>query len=134
LIAIGKASCLKNGTKTAVLSTGTIGNNVTLALQECPNSETIAHYDFPFIKPLDIKLLQDILSNFEDIVTIEDGVINGGFGSAVLEFAASHNYKSNIKNLGVPDHFIEHGTVDQLQQICKIDVKSLINLFSNGAK
>lgn len=134
LIEIGKADCLKNGTKTAVLSTGTIGNNVTLALQECPNSDTIAHYDFPFIKPLDIKLLQDVFSEFEQIITIEDGVVNGGFGSAVLEFAATHNYKNNIKNLGVPDHFIEHGTVHQLQQICKIDVKSLVNLFSNGVK
>ncbi|MBE8725392.1 1-deoxy-D-xylulose-5-phosphate synthase [Flavobacterium hungaricum] len=133
-IEIGKADCLKNGTKTAVLSTGTIGNNVILALQECLNSETIAHYDFSFIKPLDIKTLHEIFSKFDTIITIEDGVVNGGFGSAVLEFAAASNYKNNIKNLGIPDHFIEQGTVEQLQQLCKIDVKSLINLFSNGAK
>ncbi|TDW49707.1 1-deoxy-D-xylulose-5-phosphate synthase [Flavobacterium sp. 270] len=134
LIEIGKANCLKKGTKIAVLSTGTIGNNVTLAINECINSEAIAHYDFPFVKPLDNNLLIDIFSSFERIITIEDGTIKGGFGSAVLEFAAMHNFKNKIEVLGIPDAFIEHGTVNQLQQLCKIDVKSLINLFSNDVK
>ncbi|MGN7809980.1 1-deoxy-D-xylulose-5-phosphate synthase [Flavobacterium sp. 22076] len=133
-IKIGEGNCLKNGTKTAVLSTGTIGNNVTDALAECADADTIAHYDFPFIKPLDINLLKTIFSTFENIITIEDGVKKGGFGSAVLEFAATNNFKNKVKILGVPDEFIEHGTVLQLQQLCKIDVKSLINLFSNGTK
>lgn len=133
-INIGEALCLKTGTKTAVLSTGTIGNNVIEALAACPNSETIAHYDFPFIKPLDYNTLNSVFSTFENIITIEDGVKNGGFGSAVLEFAASQNFKNNIHILGVPDVFIEHGTVLQLQQLCNIDVKSLINLFTNGVK
>ncbi|MBF4493975.1 1-deoxy-D-xylulose-5-phosphate synthase [Flavobacterium sp. MR2016-29] len=128
-IKFGQANCLKKGTKMAVLSTGTIGNNVIEALSQCSNSERIAHYDFPFIKPLDIKLLQHIFLDFENIITIEDGAKIGGFGSAVLEFAATNNFKNNIQNLGVPDEFIEHGTVAQLQQLCKIDVKSLINLF-----
>lgn len=133
-IIIGQASQLKLGTKTAVLSTGTIGNNVILALKECNHSETIAHYDFPFIKPLDIKLLNSILNTFEKIITIEEGTINGGFGSAILEFAAAHNFKNKIDILGVPDLFIEHGTTNQLQQLCKIDVKSLVNLFENDTK
>ncbi|QGK75756.1 1-deoxy-D-xylulose-5-phosphate synthase [Flavobacterium sp. SLB02] len=133
-IIIGQASQLKPGTKTAVLSTGTIGNNVTLAINECDNSETIAHYDFPFIKPLDINLLNSIFNTFDRIITIEEGTVNGGFGSAVLEFAAAHNFKNKIEILGVPDQFIEHGTANQLQQLCKIDVKSLVNLFSNGTK
>lgn len=133
-IQIGKANCLKKGTQTAVLSTGTIGNNVIEALQECTHSDSIAHYDFPFIKPLDINCLNGIFSTYENIITIEDGAKSGGFGSAVLEFAASHDFKNNIHILGVPDVFIEHGTVAQLQQLCKIDVKSLINLFSNGVK
>lgn len=133
-VKIGEGNCLKNGTKTAVLSTGTIGNNVIQALAECENAATIAHYDFPFIKPLDTNLLNTIFSTFENIITIEDGVKNGGFGSAVLEFAALNNYKNNVEILGIPDVFIEHGTVPQLQQLCKIDVKSLINLFSNGTK
>lgn len=133
-IIIGRANCLKQGTKTAVLSTGTIGNNVTLAINQCSNPETIAHFDFPFIKPLDSNTLHSVFSNFERIITIEDGTINGGFGSAILEFAAANNFKNKIEVLGIPDVFIEHGTVSQLQQLCKIDVKSLINLFSNETK
>jgi len=133
-IKIGKANCLKSGTKIAVLSTGGIGNNVIESLNECSNSEDIAHYDFPFIKPLDNNVLHSIFANFERIITIEEATINGGFGSAVLEFAATNNYKNDIQILGIPDVFIEHGTVNQLQQLCKIDVKSLINLFSNDSK
>jgi len=130
-IEIGKANCLKKGIKTAVISTGAIGNNVTEALNECTNAETIAHYDFPFIKPLDYNTLHHVLSNFNSIITIEDGTIKGGFGSAVLEFAAANNFTNRIEILGIPDIFIEHGTVNELQQLCKIDVKSLVNLFSN---
>ena len=133
-IEIGQAHCLKKGTKTAVLSTGTIGNNVTLAIKQCENAEEIAHFDFSFIKPLDHNQLTSIFSTFERIITIEDGAINGGFGSAVLEFSASNNFKNKVEILGIPDQFIEHGTVSQLQQLCKIDVKSLINLFSNEPK
>lgn len=133
-IKIGEAKCLKDGTEIAVLSAGTIGNNVIDALKESTNSENIAHYNFSFIKPLDINTLNTIFSTFKTIITIEDGVKNGGFGSAVLEFAASNNFKNNIEILGVPDEFIEHGTVAQLQQLCSIDVKSLVNLFSNGSK
>lgn len=128
-VKIGQAFCLKNGTKAAVLSTGTIGNNVSLAINESENKDAIAHYDFPFINPLDTGMLLDVFSNYDRIITIEDGTINGGFGSAILEFSASNNFKNKIEVLGIPGMFIEHGTVNQLQQLCKIDVKSLINLF-----
>ncbi|MDR7208179.1 1-deoxy-D-xylulose-5-phosphate synthase [Flavobacterium piscis] len=131
---IGKANCLKTGSHTAVLSTGTIGNNVIAALHESGNPKAIAHYDFPFIKPLDTKLLNEIFSNFNTIFTIEDGTINGGFGSAILDFSAANNFQKKIKVLGIPDTFIEHGTVIEQQHLCKIDVKSLINLFSNRSK
>ena len=129
-IEIGKAHLLKEGKKIALLSTGFIGNNVTLALENIKNSNDFAHYDFGFVKPLDEKVLHEIFATYEVIVTIEDGVIKGGFGSAVIEFAALNNYTSKIKTLGVPDVFIEQGTVDELQQICKIDVKSLAFLFT----
>jgi 1-deoxy-D-xylulose-5-phosphate synthase len=129
-IEIGKAELLQNGTKTAVLSTGFIGNNVTLALSELNNPETIAHYDFGFIKPLDESLLHAIFQKYESVITIEDGVIKGGFGSAIVEFAMQNGYHLPIQTLGIPDVFIEHGTVTELQQICKIDVKSLEILFS----
>ena len=129
-ITIGKANCLKEGTKVAVVSNGTIGNNVIQALDNLNCSSTIAHYDFPFVKPLDEKLLHTIFSKFETIISIEDGVISGGFGSAILEFAAANNYHSKIQILGVPDVFIEQGTVLELQQFCKIDVLSLEKVFS----
>jgi 1-deoxy-D-xylulose-5-phosphate synthase len=130
-IEIGKANCLKKGTKVAVLSNGTIGNNVTLALAKIPHPETIAHYDFAFVKPLDENLLHTIFTTFENIITIEDGVIKGGFGTTIAEFASKNNYNSKVKILGIPDDFIEHGTVEELQQYCKIDVKSLENIFSS---
>lgn len=128
-IAIGRARSLKNGSKTAVLSTGAIGNNVTAALQHLNNPETIAHYDFAFVKPLDEKLLHEIFTTFEHIVTIEDGAIKGGFGNAIAAFAAAHQYTATIQMLGVPDRFIEQGTVEELQQICGLDVGSIQSLL-----
>ncbi|MFV8441047.1 1-deoxy-D-xylulose-5-phosphate synthase [Flavobacterium sp. LB2P44] len=130
-IEIGKAHCVKEGAIVAVLSNGTIGNNVTLAIAKTNHPETIAHYDFPFVKPLDKNMLCEILKKFKNIITIEDGVVKGGFGSAVLEFAAENNYTTRIIALGIPDEFIEHGSVAELQQYCKIDVKSLEILFSS---
>ncbi len=130
-IEIGKANYLKKGTKVAILSNGTIGNNVTLALAKMTNSEKIAHYDFAFVKPLDEKTLHSIFAEFEALITIEDGVITGGFGSAILEFASQNKYSKSIRILGIPDQFIEQGTVEQLQSYCGIDVKSLENIFSS---
>ena len=130
-IAIGKSICIKEGSKVAVLSNGTIGNNVSLAISKMKYPETIAHYDFSFVKPLDEKGLNTIFTEFTTIITIEDGTVKGGFGSAILEFAAENNYASKITVLGIPDEFIEHGTVAELQQYCKIDVKSLEILFSS---
>ena len=130
-IEIGKAHLLKSGTKIAVLSTGFIGNNVTLAIQKIANRNEIAHYDFGFVKPLDETLLHEIFAKFETLITIEDGVINGGFGSAVVEFASKNKYSTTIKTLGIPDVFIEHGTVAALQKICGIDVDSLASVLSS---
>jgi 1-deoxy-D-xylulose-5-phosphate synthase len=128
-IAIGKGQCIQEGTQFAVLSNGTIGNNVTQALENLNLPNGIAHFDFPFVKPLDESLLHTIFSKFETVITVEDGVVSGGFGSAILEFSAANNYPSKIQILGVPDEFIEQGTVLELQQYCKIDVSSLQNLF-----
>ena len=130
-ITIGKSVCLKEGSKVAVLSNGTIGNNVTLAIAKIKDPKSIAHYDFPFVKPLDENTLHQIFKQFENIITIEDGVIKGGFGSAILEFASENDYTSKITVFGIPDEFIEHGTIAELQQYCKIDVKSLEIFFSN---
>lgn len=128
-IEIGKAHLLKNGTKTAVLSTGFIGTNVSLALDKLSNSDKIAHYDFGFIKPLDKSLLHEIFTTYDKIITLEDGVIKGGFGSAIIEFACENNYFIPVTILGIPDEFIEHGTIEELQKICKIDSDSIVKLL-----
>lgn len=128
---IGKAKKLRKGKKVAVLSTGTIGCNVSQALSEIEDTEShFAHYHFGFIKPLDEKKLHKICDKFSTVITVEDGVTTGGFGSSILEFAAKNDYVNEIFLCGVPDYFIEHGTVDELQQLCNIDVEGLKSLFS----
>ncbi len=130
-IEIGKGIRLKEGNAIAILSIGTIAKNVNDAIANCNNSDTISHYDMRFVKPLDEKLLHSIFKKYETIITIEDNTIKGGFGSAVLEFASAHNYNTNIKLLGIPDTFIEHGSVKQLQNIVGLDTESLTD-FING--
>ncbi|WP_366185214.1 1-deoxy-D-xylulose-5-phosphate synthase [Flavobacterium ovatum] len=130
IIEIGKASCLQEGTTIAVLSNGTIGKNVSAALDNLENPDTIAHYDFSFVKPLDEKALHYIFKTFKNIITIEDGTIIGGFGAAILDFGSRNQYVVPIEKLGIPDVFVEQGTVDELQQMCKIDVISLTNRLS----
>jgi 1-deoxy-D-xylulose-5-phosphate synthase len=121
-IELGTGVCLQEGKDIAILSLGTIGNNVTKALEEFP---TIAHYDMRFAKPLDEKLLHTICANFSHIITIEDGVKKGGFGSAILEFIAKYSYKNSVKILGIQDHFVEHGTIEELQKMNGIDIESI---------
>ncbi len=130
-IAIGKALLLKKGSTIAILSNGTIGNNVTESLSKMDNT-AFSHYDFAFVKPLDETLLHEIFNNYKSVFTIEDGTIKGGFGSYIIEFAVSKNYKTKIKTLGIPDEFIEHGTINELQKYCGIDIESLITTFSNA--
>ncbi len=129
-IDIGKAIALKKGSKIAVFSTGTIGNNITKALGEVQNPSLFSHYHFPFIKPLDIDSVKSIIDSYDQIVTIEDGVITGGFGEQISTIIATNNLNKSIINLGIPDSFIEHGTVFELQQLCKIDVKNIIQLLN----
>lgn len=124
-IKIGKGVCLKEGTQIAVLSIGTIADNVLEAINQLENKELAAHYDLRFVKPLDTQLLDTIFNKFDTVITIEDGTIKGGFGSAVLAYASEVNYQGKIKLLGVPDEFIHHGTIQQLQEVCGIDVTSI---------
>ena len=113
-IEIGTGICVSEGVEIAVLSIGTIGNKLIELQPELPKNK-VAHYAMRFVKPLDEKLLHEVFKKFETIVTIEDGTIIGGFGSAILEFASSNNYTcKTVKHLGIPDHFIEHGKVDEL--------------------
>ena len=124
-IQIGKNVCLKKGNNIAILSTGTIANNISEAINQLENNKKVAHYDMRFVKPLDKKLLDNIFSSFDKIITVEDGTVTGGFGTAILEYAAEKNYKGNIAVLGIPDQFIDHGTVEELQKIYKLDVASI---------
>ncbi len=129
-IDIGKAIQLQQGNGIAILSTGTIGNNITKALAEISNAKLFSHYHFGFVKPIDEATLHIIMKTYKTVITIEDGVIKGGFGSNVSAFATANGYKPKITSLGIPDEFIEHGSINLLQQSCGIDVKSLKDIFS----
>ena len=130
----GRGRCLKEGSEIAVLSLGSIGINVVHALEDFSEAEKIAHFDMRFAKPLDGELLHEIFRKFRRIVTLEDGVIKGGFGSAVLEFAQENKYFVPVTVLGIPDEFIDHGKLDELQEIIEIDVKSLKRSFAGLLK
>ena len=129
-IEIGVVNQLQKGSKVAILSTGTIGNNVTKALHEVEKPNLFSHYHFPFIKPLDVENLKTILQSYSHVITLEDGVIKGGFGEQISKVVATHKLNIAIQNLGIPDSFIEHGTVFELQELCKINVKSIIQLLN----
>jgi len=129
-IEIGKGICLQKGTKIAVLSIGTMSSIIEQSFEFINNKDEISHYDMRFVKPLDEALLHDIFRNHEKIITIEDGVISGGFGSAVLEFAAKYHYKKEVKILGIPDSFIEHGSVCELQNALGLNPKSVSKYYN----
>jgi 1-deoxy-D-xylulose-5-phosphate synthase len=130
-VELGKGICLKEGKNIAVLSIGTIANNVTKALGLLDNKSSFSHYDMRFVKPLDEKLLHQIFEKYQTIIAIEDGVLKGGFGSSILEFASEHNYTNKIKILGVPDTYIEHGNIHKLQEEIGLDAKSLSTFFEH---
>ena len=126
-IEIGKGRKLADGKDVALVSIGKSGVFANRAVKSLENRGiSAAHYDMRFIKPLDKILLTEIFQNFKTIVTIEDGVIHGGFGSAVLEFMAENNFASRVKVLGIPDKFIEHGTPDDLYKECGIDTRGIV--------
>ena len=126
-IEIGKGVALKKGHKLAVLSIGTIAKNVTEAIEYLD----VSHYDMRYVKPLDENLLHTIFKTYDTVITVEDNSIKGGFGSAILEFASENGYKKTIKTLGVPDDFMEHGSVDELQEVVGLDVESLSDYFKS---
>ena len=133
-IEVGTGRRIHDGWDVAVLSIGPIGNDVEKAIKLVEGAESstsnghcpsIAHYDMRFLKPLDEKLLEEVGNRFSRIITIEDGVRNGGLGSAVTEWMSDHGYTPHIDRMGMPDHFVEQGTVQQLREICGIDIESI---------
>ncbi|MBO5380957.1 MAG: 1-deoxy-D-xylulose-5-phosphate synthase [Bacteroides sp.] len=128
-IPVGKGRKLKEGNDVAVISLGPIGNLATQAIAkaEQASGRSVAHYDLRFLKPLDEEMLHEIGRQFKKIITIEDGALNGGMGSAILEFMADNNYQPSIERIGIPDKFIEHGTVPELYKLCQMDEESIVN-------
>ena len=126
-IEIGKGVLLKEGKELAVVTVGTIADNVKEALNSMKNSDSIAHYDLRFIKPIDKDLISTIFKKFPQIITLEEGTVKGGLGSAILEFASEQHYKGTIHVMGIPDQFISHGTTEELQKQCGIDSLSIKN-------
>jgi 1-deoxy-D-xylulose-5-phosphate synthase len=125
-ITVGKGRKLRDGKDIAILSFGHPGNFAAAAIRELKaEGITPAHYDMRFAKPLDEDLLHEALQNYEKIITVEDGTVIGGFGSAVAEFMAEYNYKNDLRILGIPDRLVEHGTLKELHHECGYDASSI---------
>jgi 1-deoxy-D-xylulose-5-phosphate synthase len=125
-IETGKGRTLTEGDDIAILTIGKSGVFAQDAVESLAKQKiSAAHYDMRFVKPLDEELLTGIFKKFKTVITVEDGTIKGGFGSAVLEFMAENGFSNKIKILGIPDRFIEHGTPDDLYKECGIDAKGI---------
>ena len=130
-IQIGKGRKLKDGKDMAVITIGPIGNTARKAITraEAESKMSIAHYDLRFLKPLDEEMLHEIGKNFCRIVTIEDGVLKGGMGSAILEFMADNRYTPTVRRIGLPDKFVEHGPVKDLHRLCGMDEEGIYKVL-----
>ena len=131
-INVGTGRCLRQGDRVAIVSIGPIGNNATKAIAQ--SGLNVGHYDLRFLKPLDDALLHDICQHYDRLITLEDGCVQGGMGSAVLEWMNDHGYALPVTRMGIPDEFIEHGTVDELQHICHMDVDSIVVAINQAYK
>lgn len=135
-LAIAKGECLKDGKEIAVLTIGTMATNTQKAIEKIEKEQdiSIAHYDLRFLKPLDETMLHEIGKKFKQIITVEDGVIQGGFGSAVLEFMADNNYAIHLKRLGIADNFVEHGTPEELYTMLGLDAEGIAKSITEWLK
>lgn len=122
---VGKGETVKEGEDLAVLTIGHVGNYIKELHGKLEMKVSIAHYNMRFLKPIDEELLHSIFTKFKKIISIEDGTIVGGLGSAILEFISDHGYNVQVKRLGIPDHFIEQGTIEELHHECGIDAEGV---------
>lgn len=131
-IKVGKGRKLKEGKDMAVITLGPIGNTAekAIAQAEADTGKSIAHYDLRFLKPLDEEMLHEIGKGFRQIVTIEDGILKGGMGSAILEFMADNGYTPAVRRIGLPDNFVQHGAVKELYRICGMDQEGIYNVLT----
>lgn len=126
-VPVGKGRLLKDGSDVALLTLGPIGKLMEGAIEEAEKQGvSVAHYDMRFLKPLDTDILHNVGKRFKNIITLEDGSAKGGFGSAVVEFMAAEGYTPQIKVIGIPDNFVEHGTPAELYKICAMDSDSVL--------
>jgi len=130
----GKGRKLREGDDIAILSIGAIGNEVRKAIDMIKdNSLSVAHYDMIYLKPIDEEILHEVGQRFKKIITVENGIRSGGLGSVVAEFMTENDYTPKIKRIGVPDKFIEHGTIKELFKICGMDAESIFEeIIVNG--
>jgi 1-deoxy-D-xylulose-5-phosphate synthase len=135
MVSVGKGRMIRDGRDVVIITLGHVGN---YAMEACMALEkaglSVAHCDLRFLKPLDEELLHEIFNKFSMVITVEDGAIMGGMGSAVLEFMADHGYASKVQRLGIPDHFIEQGSVAELHHECGFDTEGIIGSVSDLLK
>jgi 1-deoxy-D-xylulose-5-phosphate synthase len=125
-IEIGKARLISEGDELAILTIGHPGNGVASVVRKLAKENiSIAHYDMRFVAPLDRNILHFVFKNFTHVITVEDGVLKGGFGSAIIEFMCDNGYSSEVRRLGIPDYFVEHGTLDELYRECGYDAEGI---------
>ena len=126
-VQVGKGRKLKEGKDIAVLTLGPLGNEAAKAIAsaEQKSGKSIAHYDLRFLKPLDEEMLDEIGQNYTSVVTVEDGTLKGGMGSAILEFMSDKGYTPTVRRIGIPDAFVQHGTPKELYQLCGMDAESI---------
>jgi len=126
-VPIGKGRKIRSGEQIAILTIGHIGNKAveaTRMLEE--EGVSAAHYDMRFVKPLDEVMLHEIFTKFDKVITVEDGCVQGGMGSAVIEFMAENEYQAQVKRLGIPDKFIEHGSQEELYTECGYNTVNIV--------
>jgi 1-deoxy-D-xylulose-5-phosphate synthase len=123
---IGQGECMAEGGELAMLSIGPIGKKAMEVVEALKaENRSVALYNMRFVKPLDEKLLHEIGKKFSKVITLENGVVHGGFGSAVLEFFSENNYSPKVKRIGLPDEFIEHGSIADLHHLCGFDTAGI---------
>jgi 1-deoxy-D-xylulose-5-phosphate synthase len=134
-IPVGKGRMLREGSDVALLTIGPIGKSIAGVVDDAAKEGiSVAHYDMRYLKPIDEEMLHEVAGKFKNIITIEDGTVKGGLGSAVAEFMAQHGYTPHIYTMGIPDEFVEHGSTSELYRLCKMDKAAVLEVIQNIKK